>query len=469
MEPGSQETTSYNVAFCYLPFVIEGAAGTDEAYAQALEALSASADWKQVQEKASYLFRYICEKYDPAFPDCQCHHYVLRGNAAVRLGIGKIAPWRRALPDAPEGGADPSCDFSITEVSCYSFSTSVNILVLKLRFATDSPLEISTQLSALKNVRSCRMNPAGANQKGELAAYALAEGAGLTMLELAGRLLASTGFAQKPRFFFYANEGRECMNVLMHVEAPADTDVQTTLFYLGNCYSQTFDYEAEHSLPTKMYWASPTTAWAYSAEALACLTVPGRATSQKAREFVTSGFRFNFLNSYQFLYLMLLHQKYEYYRLLMRIGAGERRDREQLEQFRRELEVFRANFVFSRVSETQQYQYLYDVVSRELKLSDMDRDVGKPIEALRTLRQEEERALRQAEEDAERESDRRISDALNVFTLLAGISALFDGLELVNDYIPLHMPAGIADWVSICLAAVLIGLMVRTAGQLRKR
>lgn len=469
MRQDAQQVSTYNVAFCYLPFVIEGASSADGAYDKALKALAGSDDWKQATERASYLFRYICEKYDPSFPDCQCHHYLLRGSAAVELGIGKIIPWERCPMPGSAPDESTGCSFSITEVSCYVFSTSVNILVLKLRFDTDDPLEISTQLSSLKNVRSSRMIPCRPKQKGLLAAEALEEQRGLTMLEMAESLLCTTGFSPKPSFFFYANEGRECMNVLMHVEAVGSTDVETTLFYLGNCYSRTFDYEQAHSLPTHMHWASPTTAWAYSSEALACLTVPHRATSEKARDFVTQGFRFNFLNSYQFLYLMLLHQKYEYYRLLMSIGAGERRDRDQLEQFRRELEFFRANFVFARVSETQQYQYLYDVVSRELKLSEMDRDVGRPIQALRVLRQDEEEEKRQAEEDAERESDRRIGNALNVFTLLAGISALFDGLELIHNYVSPNTSPGVGSVASVALSVVLVSLMGLTAWRLRKK
>ena len=464
----SPQQSSYNVAFCYLPFVVDGVP-TETACKQTLEAFTNSSNWKQAKDRATYLFRYICEKYDPAFPDCQCHHFQLLGDARNKLGIGKIIPWHRVRRDdiSPEDFCD--CSFLMPEVSCYVFSTSVNILVFKLHFATDDPLVISTQLAGLKNVQASRIIPCSEKQNGTLAKRALEDQGGITILEFAKSLLAETGFSLKPEFFFYANEGRKSMNVLMHVESDQDIDVETTLFYLGNCYSQTFDYEREHSLPTHMHWASPTTAWAYSSEALACLTVPQRATSEKARDYVTQGFRFNFLNSYQFLYLMLLHQKYEYYRLLMSIGAGERREREQLEQFHRELEFFRANFVFSRVSETQQYQYLYDVVSSELKLAEMDRDVAKPIKALRLLRQNEEAELRLAEEAAERESDRRIGNALNIFTLLAGISALFDGLELVNTYIPLHVPTVLADWISILLALVLIALMIRTARQLQKK
>ena len=463
----NEQEETYNVAFCYLPFIVDGQTDTTEAYELALKALGGSDSWKQVEDKASYLLRYICEKYDPSFPDCQCHHFRLRGSNSLSLGIGKADSWRRVtLKDVVDG--TPYCDFFISDVSCYAFSTSINILVYKLRFASSDPLVISTELSLLKKVRGTRIVPTARDRQGKIAEKALAKGEGVTLHELSELILSSAGLGESRSYFFYANEGRERMNVLMHVEAATGVDAKSTLFYLGNCYNKSFDYDGRHAIPTKMYWASPTTAWACSSEALACLTVPDCATSEQARKFVTGGFRYNFLTSYQFLYLMLLHQKYEYYRLLMSIGAGERRDRAQLEQFRRELEVFRANFVFSRVSETQQYQHLYDMVANELRLEEMDRDVGKPIEALRTLRREEEAGKRRQEEDAERESDRRIGNALNTFTMLAGISALFDGLELINNYVPLHVPEGVADWLSLALAVVLVVVMAKTANALRR-
>ena len=475
MSPDVPETSAssscYNVAFCYLPFVANDIEGTEESFAKTVRIFEKSDAWKPMTERANYLLRYICEKYDPSFPGCQCHHYRMYGSTAIDLGIGKASAWRMNWPDSPGTLAPGDCNFVIAEVGCYAFSTSVNILVYKLHFDTSDPLTVSTQLALLKKVRSTRIVPANPKQTGTLSDEALGEKGGLTLLEMSERILASAGLSPKHSFFFYANEGRERMNVLMHVEADetaSELDAEDTLFYLGNCYNRSFDYDGEHTIPTKMHWASPSTAWAYSSEALACLTLPQRATSARAQTFVTSGFRYNFLTSYQFLYLMLLHQKYEYYRLLMSIGAGERRDRAQLERFRRELEVFRANFVFSRVSETQQYQYLYDMVARELKLDEMDWDVGKPIEALRGLRREDEASKRRAEEDAERESDRRIGIALNVFALLAGISALFDGFEFVSGYISPVVPPAVALLIYATIALVVVALVFFVIRQLVK-
>ena len=464
----SKGAKSYNVAYCYLPFVNE-ALPDDTAYSRFVDALEKSEAWEAVDERPSYLFRYIGDKYDRSSPDCQCHVYRLTRTATIELGFSRSRQWEPvpvSLPD-PEGDRR----FDVQDVFCCAFSTSVCILILKLRFATDDPYMVADLLYNLKKVRRQGIVPVGGGEFGSIAKVAHDSEGGLPLTSIGGEVLSRTGVSFGPRFFFYASEGKEHMNVLLHVSIPDDAgvDAERLLFYLGNTYRRTFDYDRRHSLPISMHWASKTTAWSYSPEAVACLTMPSRADTDDAKAFVMDGFRNNFTHHYQFLYLLLLHQKYEYYRLLMKIGAGEQRNREQLEAFRHELEIFRANFVFARVSETQQYQALYGAVANELQLGEMDRDTGEPIRALREMRRDDEAESRQVEELAERESDRRMERALNAVTVVAIVSALLDGLDLIGKYVPpTEKTSGLKVLLQLALTAILVGEAAWLLNEIRR-
>ena len=454
----------YNIEFCYLPFVLEGAGEATEAYTKAKAVLRASDAWHEVHDDVRYLFRYICEKYDADSPNCQCHHFVLADEALDELGMGGNHPWvigrfweRKKHRWCEDAG---SSRIFIDQAHCYVFGTSVNILVLRMHMEVDDPLAVAERIFHIKNVRNGVLVPYD-ETRGTEAGVKSAPHA-IPLLDMALNTVAAFTSEATPRFFFYANERRERANVFLQVDVDeaicGEIDVEQTMFYLANCYKQDFDYDSEHILPVSSYWATPATLWGYSSEALACLTLPARAG--QGRGFLFSVFRRNIANEYQFLYLLLLHQKYAYYRLLMRIGAGQRRDREQLERFHRELEVFKANFVFSRVSETQQYQTLYEKVAEELRLSDMERDVAEPIAALAQLRQEED-------DRAEREGEQRVERAMNTVALLAGISAICEALDVFNYYVGVVLPDGLRIVISCAVSLGLVAVTAKAARDLQ--
>lgn len=458
----------YNVAFYYLPFVLDGAGDAAQAYKQAKEAFRSSSSWHEVDDDIRYLFRYICEKYDPKSANCQCHHFVLNDEALEELGLGKehawvpVSSWARKQKRWRDSAE--TSQIIIEQVHCYVFSTSVNILMLRMRMVAVDAYAVAERLFYLKNVRNAVIMPYDTPAEDDTATpQQMPAPRRVPLMGMVTSLVDLFAPPVTPHFFFYANEGRERANTFLHVEAPEDApgelDADRVLYYLANVYKQDFDYDAEHVLPVRSYWATPATLWGSSAEALACLTLPARAGRGKG--FLTSVFKRNVQNEYQFLYLLLLHQKYAYYRLLMSIGAGQRSNRAQLEQFHRELEVFKANFVFSRVSETQQYQVLYDMVADELRLADMERDVAEPIAALAQLRQEDE-------ERAKLESDRQVEHTMNMVALLAGISAITDALDLINNYMAGNLPQVVRSALSLVVTVALMVVTIRAARDLMK-
>ena len=452
----------YNTAFCYLPFVLEGVGSTQDAYACAKAALRSAESWDEVHNDLRYLFRFICEKYDETSPNCQCHHFELGAEALDALGFGLSHAWApaRLWSSKKRRWSEPVDDriIRVDQVGCFAFATSINVLVLKLHFETSDPYQVAEGLFHLKNVRNSSLIPLAETPGEELVP---AQRRGRSLLDLAHEILGTLDLAAEPHFFFYANEGRERANVFVHAEVDEErlgaVDENHLLYYLANCYKRDFDYDPERKLPLRSYWSLPTTLWGCSAEALACLTLPARAGQGKG--FLVSVFKRNITNEYQFLYLLLLHQKYAYYRLLMGIGAGQRRDRAQLEQFHRELEVFRANFVFARVSETQQYQVLYETVRRELRLEEMDHDVAEPIAALVQLRQEDD-------DRAEREGERRVEFAMNMVACLAGVSAIVDALDIINNYLAGVLPQAARSVLSLVVSLALLAVTTRAARDL---
>ena len=118
--------------------------------------------------------------------------------------------------------------------------------------------------------------------------------------------------------------------------------------------------------------------WGVSQEAAVCITCPemGRGT------FIRTTFYRNFNYQYLYMYILLLHQKYVLYMFLTEIGVGRYNTLETLEEYRRRLYEFEADFVFSCVTEVAQYQRLYDRMTDVFALKDMYEDVNEPIRAL---------------------------------------------------------------------------------------
>ena len=314
-----------------------------------------------------------------------------------------------------------------------------------MHFDTADAMDISSSLFHLKNISSHRSSgiiPQSNSWKCEelRGCAGLPEKRGITFDEITRFLIKQLDDGLRPELLFYANEGYGKMNILAYAELPMDTaaeEVTRKLFYLGNCYNNSYIYSSSHCIPSNVHWQSPDIAWGYSSEALACVTLCGQAIVRAAkgsgahhsmeerehRRFIKRTFIKNVKSNYRFMYLILLHQKYAYYLLLTRLGAGQDKDVEVLEDYKSQLETLRTNFAFSRVSETAQYQQLYAKLSEEFKLADIDRDVNDPLVTLTQLKHDEE-------ERQDKRRERNMDYALAVLAILSIISCVCDGVSL---------------------------------------
>lgn len=465
-----------NYEFCFIPFVLgvrKSQKDIEADYDRLRNLLDSSEHWDKAQDEVRYLFSYVCDKF-PLEPKAKAHDE--RDSAAADVPQGERAP---AAADAPQGERAPAADvpqgeqvlhyrlkertlislgfgrkacwnngryrddtgkwqlregtkyvyIHIDNIDLYVFKTSVNILQIEMHFDTADAMDISGSLFHLKNISSYRSSgiiPQSNSWKcKELRAYAqLPEKRGITFDEITRFLIKQLDDGLRPELLFYANEGYGKMNILTYAELPVDTvaeEVTRKLFYLGNCYNKGVMYSSSHCIPPNVHWQSPDIAWGYSSGALACVTLCGQAMNNR-RKFINI-FAENVKSNYRFMYLILLHQKYAYYLLLTRLGAGQDKDVEVLEDYKSQLETLRTNFAFSRVSEAAQYQQLYAKLSEEFKLADIDRDVNDPLVTLTQLKHDEE-------ERQDKRRERNMDYALAVLAILSIISCVCDGVSL---------------------------------------
>lgn len=128
------------------------------------------------------------------------------------------------------------------------------------------------------------------------------------------------------------------------------------------------------------------------------------------------------------MYILLLHQKYVLYMFLTEIGVGRYNTLETLEEYRRRLYEFEADFVFSCVTEVAQYQRLYDRMTDVFALKDMYEDINEPIRALT-----EERKRETEEEQKSREA--KLNRSLLFLSILSVFSALIDSFDFSASFL----------------------------------
>ena len=457
-------TVVKNYEFCFVPFVLgvrKSQKDIEADYDRLRDLLDSSEYWDKARDEVRYLFSYVCDKF-PLEPKAKAHderdsaaadapqgeqapaadapqgeqvlHYRLKERTLISLGFGGDACWNNGRYRDDTGkwqlreGTKHIC-IHIDGIDLYVFKTSVNILQIEMHFDTTDAMDISGSLFHLKNISSYRSsgiipqsNPWACEV---LRAYAqFPEKRGITFDEITRFLIKQLDDGLRPELLFYANEGYGKMNILTYAELPVDTvaeEVTRKLFYLGNCYNKGVMYSSSHCIPPNVHWQSPDIAWGYSSGALACVTLCGQAMNNR-RKFINI-FAGNVKSNYRFMYLILLHQKYAYYLLLTRLGAGQDKDVEVLEDYKSQLETLRTNFAFSRVSEAAQYQQLYAKLSEEFKLADIDRDVNDPLVTLTQLKHDEE-------ERQDKRRERNMDYALAILAILSIISCVCDGVSL---------------------------------------
>lgn len=420
-----------NTVYIFIPFRVHGSS-LSELHASVLK----SGCWAHVQDEIKYMLKFVADKIDSRDAEnCRCFHYTLAENA--HAAVDELARGI-TLQTAPHLYQERAAQFEflVQSVQMYCFGTGVGMLAFQIQFTQNDPYWVSAALYYLKKVSREKLYISGKTDD-------TAEG--VTMLSLAQRLTAA--LAGTFEFFYYTNPGTERANVLTYMEVEEKKDYKRELYYLRRCYGEGFIYTENAQLDAKEIYAPSTDlVWGVSPEAAVCLVCPtmGRET------FLRTVFYKNFNAQYLFMYVLLLHQKYTLYMLLTQIGLGVKNNLETLEDYRRQLYEFETDFVFTCVTEVEQYQRLYTHMTEAFALKQMFEDVREPLVSLGEIRQTEE-------ERAREKRDKKLGYALTLFSLLTLFSALIDAWSLAQNLAAAFFEGRGTGWIIGGFSALILG------------
>ncbi len=421
-----------NISYLFIPFSMKSPAD----YRAVVKKARASLTWKPALDELLYLYKFVADKLDPSDENsCRCFHFHLSDDRRSAFGLDAPDSWLTFNTTNRDGKVTFSTSLQIPDVQLYCFSTGVCILAIAMSFDTDDLMKIANAQYYIKKVG-----------RGKLHTDTAAEG--FSFLALARILTRELGDFD---YFFYANPDTERANFLTYVEHSGKDPIHKELHYLRWCMGESYTYaENPERDQRESHQESEEKIWGISPEAAVCVTRPDLGN----KSFLRGTFFVNFNNQYLYMYVLLLHQKYELYNLLTRIGVGKYNDLEKLEEYRKELYEFETDFVFSRITEVPQYQDLYDKISAAFALKDMYADVREPLVSL-----SEER--RQESDKKQKAQDERMNKTLAVLSAITLISAFTDLFALLGGLFA-KLPADTLALVQY----IVLGLLVLPAAYL---
>ena len=437
-----------NISYIFIPFRYKEKTDTKSI----LTALELDRQWRRVDDKIKYMLKYVADKIEnKESGKSRCAHFVLTDEAMELYGFAgeknTFYTEKHLL-----NGIEAAYAFEITGVQIYYFSTSVSLLIFQLHFKSTSGVSGSLPSQELLRISSAqyylkKVSHEYIHQCGEKGIKRT------TLLGLAQMLIEPLGLDGRLDFFFYANQGTERANLLTYLEADFSDGFQRELFYLRRCYREDYLYHPdERQDEREIYTASENIVWGFSPEAAVCIACPEKG----GEEFLHTRFVNNFKNQYLFMYVLLLHQKYVLYLFQTMIDAELYEDFEVLEEYRKKLYKFETDFVYSRVTEVQHYQNLYDRMSDAFALRDMYEDVREPLLALSEVRRAELEKQQKIREN-------KINQALFLLSLMGAFSAVVDSSQIIEKFFSEFWSSAVVEAVQKGCAAVILLVLIYVA------
>lgn len=354
------------------------------------------------RDKNRYIYRYITDKMDPGKKDeCLYLHYRLAEAECENRGWGKAGTVFR-IPEE-------DIRFRIGAVHLYAFRTKVSILAVQIRFAEDDAKYVAAGLYYLKKVQRAALERDGAVPGDSPAETILEAAKGLFSGPTAGAL----------RYFPYLNEGTERANAMSLAYAPEGADWREELHFLKNGYrTEGFAYSSRLEVEDENLITSDDYVWGVTGENLACLIL--ERTDHTLHRLYE-----RFQEEYLLTYILLLHRKFDLYKILTDFGIGEQNDLQTLKAYQKLLNSYQTDYAYERITEVPQYHRLYKKIEEKMELAELFADVMEPVSELSSLRMEK------AEADRD-EQERKMERALAVLSFLAVFSALIDCVDYLS-------------------------------------
>ena len=243
----------------------------------------------------------------------------------------------------------------------------------------------------------------------------------------------------------------------LFIEQTTDQERNNIVFRIANGYND--KYNAPEDIDKNLYKPFGNTCFYISKAGMACVV----KNADSNETFFDGQFKEKYVRDYFFIYMLLAYQSYScahYSRLLTKLPADEelfnkqQMYAEKLESLNGEINLFLVKSVFESVSNIHHQNGVYrfgksalcieeDIGSLTIGLSaleEMVKDKHKQKEQEEREAEKEEReeryrleqARKEEEKEIEEKRDRRINLALIVFGFMVVVSALIDGLNLVD-------------------------------------
>ncbi|MBE6665520.1 MAG: hypothetical protein E7603_04760 [Ruminococcaceae bacterium] len=414
-----------NKSYLFVPFSFLDT----EKFENFINGLEKSCRWLPATDKNDYLFKYVTDKLmSEKRKDRQCFHFIANESAANECGVFFDNNTFYQTTARQADGKKTPFSFLISDIHLHCFGTSVCILTFGLEFEKSDPAYIASAQYHLRKIYQERI-------------HSPESGESFTFLELAKRFMLHMQKGFTLDFFFYTNPSTERANFFTYLETPKKDSYDRELYYLKWCYNDTFVYDEETDRSgSENYKASADTIWGISPSASVCLVSP----NDQNQKFLNNTFFPNFKNQYLFMYILLLHQKYEMYLLLTKIGVGMNNNLKELEKYHDDLCEFETDFVFSNITEVPQYQRLYEKTARIFALADMFKDIREPLTAL--------------EERRRKKSDEKMNSVLTMLSLLSIASILMDAFGLIENFSSIHTNTIPVIVTKICFCVVMVAV-----------
>ncbi len=418
-------------------------------------------DWEKVDDDVKYMLKYVSDKFDSKGQNemgtlspgsvmlqfalenssggdkskCLCYHFKFKDDAREKYGIYAAQDWYHLVDQHVFQGQETDFRFQITDIEMFCFSTCISIMTFRIVMERSEPFWISSAQYYLKKVSQEEIST-GKNRTNFLQmTESLCKGLGLSDL-------------LDWECFYYANKGRERANFLTYVELAGNKNAKECfreLYYLRHCYGDGYIYfEDPESERREIFQSTGEVVWGVSSEAAVCLAFPDKGY----REFIQKELYPNFVTQYLFMYVMLLHQKYFLYLLLNNVATYN--DIRQLEKYENQLYEFKADFVYTFVTEVPQYQILYERMSKAFAITEMYEDVEEPLISLGRKRKENE-------ENKEKARDNALNTSLGLIAFLAVFSALVDSFDFFGSFLSQFGREKIIPVVqNLCVLAIVV-------------
>ena len=389
-----------NFSYIFIPFRIR------EEDAPLLDVRCDKSDnWNREQDSLRYLLRYVANKIDGRDGAARCRHYLLTGGCDV---IGNVCTAYRKAKHTITEGREGRFELTPQRIDLFTFSTGICLASVMVELGS---ADIEYQINARYHLKYAgRTKYSSPVRKGSF-----------SMFDIVAECLSPVTEGMEPEYLFYTAHSNELSFVLTYLDADRTESTAEDMAYLRNCFARSYFISRDPKKDEEeSYIITSEVSWGLTDQSVICL---GHMDGGNPG-FIEKVFPNNVKQQYLFMFVFLLHQKYALYNFMTQIDTELRSNLDQLEKYKERLGDFKTYFVFSRISETPQYQGLYEKVCRAFALEKMYEDVNEPLEMLGEIIRKRELKRRAEEEEREREKEAERANRENRLGLLLAMLSL---------------------------------------------